>query len=66
MNTYRVIFRIGTRRRAYDVDASHPAVAIRRALDGFSQPHVPDVDVWCRLLASNVKRHYSDPKVREA
>lgn len=64
MNTYRVAFKIGNRKRRYDVDATHPSAAIHHALNGFSRYTTPDIDVSVRLFARNIDRHYSDPKVR--
>ena len=65
MNTYRVTFIVNdTAARRYDVDATHAAIAIRRALDGFSHPNTDYVRTTCILRVRNIKRHYSDPKVR--
>lgn len=66
MNTYRVHLLIGERKRRYDVDASSPGAAINRALARITSHRTSDVDVSCRLFATNIDRHYGDPKVREA
>ncbi len=64
MNTYRVSIRLckWNVAREYDVDASRPGEAIRRALTGF--PDSPTVEASCRLFAKDVRHDYADPKVR--
>lgn len=64
MNTYRVSLKLKSwgKIRHYDVDASRPGEAIRRALAGF--PDSPQVDVSCQLYAKQITRDYADPRVR--
>ena len=65
MNTYRVDVRMlnWNRTRSYDVDASNPGTAIKRALEGL--PLSPSLTVSCLLYRRDTRRDYGDHKVRE-